>query len=138
LHKSLNSKFIFKPNLEMKQIGRNDKKKKNKRVLGPTAPTFGPTARNRLRGPTPTLPHARAGHSLKRGPARQPGCLALCFLPHGLHVGPLVQLALLPQQKSRFLLRARGIRGRLTRSGLDNRPPSGGDKSLRSSLTFNP
>ena len=34
--KSLNSKFIFKPNLEMKQIGRNEKK--NKRVFGPTAP----------------------------------------------------------------------------------------------------
>jgi hypothetical protein len=51
-----------------------------------------PNSQNRLRGPNPTLPHARAGHSLTRGPARQPGRLALCFLPRGLHVGPLVQL----------------------------------------------
>lgn len=51
MHKSLNSKFIFKPNLEMKQIGRNDKKKKNKRVLGPTAPHSAQQPETTLRGP---------------------------------------------------------------------------------------
>jgi hypothetical protein len=51
LHKSLNSKCIFKPNLEMKQIGRNDKKKKNKRVLGPTAPLLAQQPETTPRGP---------------------------------------------------------------------------------------
>ena len=75
----MNSKFIFKPNLEMKQIGRKDKKKKNKRALGPTASLLAHNVFPVPRGP-PAKP--QRPHLLRL--TRRPYCSAHLLHPRAL------------------------------------------------------